>query len=252
MQGQWGIVRGELGRQFEPFALGWLREHGQRVFDHVHQAEIHRFELQLAGFDFGEIQNVVNDPQQMAARCLHCFRPDPLLRPQLAVHQQLVHAQHAVHRGADFMAHGRQEFALGLACGFCGFFGLLQLGRALLHLLFEVVAVQLQADVALMDLLQHAVEAIRQRVEFSDVAGVCAHAVAVIARHALHQRVQPRQGLQNRVIEAAQQQAAGGQRQRSGSQCGQDLPGGLAVQASQSHGEGQVAGGLRLGQHRLA
>ena len=37
----------------------------------LQQIELHGFHIQLAGFDFGEIQNVVDDPQQRIGRRLN-------------------------------------------------------------------------------------------------------------------------------------------------------------------------------------
>ena len=129
VQCQWRVRRHKLRGQFQPFGFGGLQEHAQRFFHHIDQAEVHGFQFQLARLNFGEVQDVVDDPQQVAPRRLHGFSPHALLRLQFAVDEQLIHAQYAVHGGANFMAHGGQKFAFGLARSFGGLVGL---GHALL------------------------------------------------------------------------------------------------------------------------
>ena len=34
---------------------------------------------------------------------------------EIGIHQQLGHPEHAIHRGSNFVTHGGQKFALGLA-----------------------------------------------------------------------------------------------------------------------------------------
>ena len=53
-------------------------------------------------------------------------------RSQFGVQRQLGHADDAVERRANFVAHVGQEFALGSIGGFGSFLGLLQLGFTLL------------------------------------------------------------------------------------------------------------------------
>jgi hypothetical protein len=56
-----------------------------------------------------------------------------LLGGEFGIQGQLRHAQDAVHGRADFMAHIRQEFALGAAGAFGGLFGGAQLGDVRAH-----------------------------------------------------------------------------------------------------------------------
>uniref|UniRef100_A0A8W7PSR1 Chemotaxis methyl-accepting receptor HlyB-like 4HB MCP domain-containing protein n=1 Tax=Anopheles coluzzii TaxID=1518534 RepID=A0A8W7PSR1_ANOCL len=64
-----------------------------------------------------EVQDVVDQPQQGACRLLNGADAVFLLRIERRHGQQFQHAQHAVHRGADFMAHGGQERTLGTIGG---------------------------------------------------------------------------------------------------------------------------------------
>jgi hypothetical protein len=68
---------------------------------------------QLSGVDLGEIENIVDDVQQRTRRGTDDPDEHALAVIQRGRLQQLRHADHPVHRGADFMAHIRQEF------GFC-------------------------------------------------------------------------------------------------------------------------------------
>ena len=163
-------MRNDLHGQLQPLDLGRLRKHGRSILYGVGQAEVDILQLQMARFDFREVQDVVDHTQQVAPRGLHGFRPDALLGCQIAVDQQLVHAQHTVHGRAYFVAHGGQKFALGPTGRFGGVLCEQQFCSALNDLVLKVVAVVGQAFVTLLNLLQHVVESKGQRVQFSDVA----------------------------------------------------------------------------------
>ena len=71
------------------------------------------------------------------------------------------------HGRADLVAHVGQEVALG-AAGFLGLFlGSRKLRRAGSHQFFQVMAVQGQLGVALLDLIEHGVEAIDEHASSS-------------------------------------------------------------------------------------
>ncbi len=76
----------------------------QREFDGIH--------FQPAGFDLGEIQNIVQQFEQRMRRKPRHLQVFALLRGQVGGQRQVRHADDAVHRRADFMAHVGQEFAL--------------------------------------------------------------------------------------------------------------------------------------------
>jgi hypothetical protein len=182
---------------------------------------------------------------------VHRLGPDALLRRQQAVEQQLVHAQHAVHRGADLVAHGGQEVALGLARGLGGLLGELQLHRARHDLFLEMVAVCGEVGVALLDLLEHGVETGAQLVDLGHAAGLRAHAQVAHARDARHQRGELVQRLEQRGVEAPQQDAAGPQREQRRGGGGGHQPGGLAIQRGQADLQHQRAVALGSAGHRL-
>ena len=154
----------------------------------------------MSGFDFGEIQNVVDDAEQMTARRLHGFRPTPLLRIEIAAQQHLVHAKHAVHRCADFMAHRGKKGGLRPIGSFGSFFGVLKICRARLHLFFQMVAMTRQAHVALLNLFKHQVEAARQRIQFLDLAGFGAQRVVAVFGHPTRKLLQIMQRIEQRGV----------------------------------------------------
>ena len=150
------------------------------------QREGDRLQGEFAGLDFGEVQNIVEDPQQRL-----CGRPGqgqvfPLLGGEVGVQQKVRHAQDAVHGRADFVAHVGEELTLGTIGRFCGYAGLdlrrlrlaanlhllgerleriFQRGRSVPHQVFEPLLVQLQlSDLGLQGLFL-ALQRVYHRVE---------------------------------------------------------------------------------------
>ena len=72
-------------------------------------------QLEPAGLDPGEVEQVVDDPQQRVGGRSRDRNPPPLLGRQVAVERQLRHRQDPVHRRAQLVADVRDEFALGPA-----------------------------------------------------------------------------------------------------------------------------------------
>ena len=127
----------EVADQLQPFLFSAQAKHVEHIAHRVAQIEINGFKVQLAGLDLGKIENVVNDAQQCVGRRAGQTQVFGLLGLEIGVQRQLQHALHAIHGGADFMAHVGQELALGAACGLCRFFGCAQLHR--LFMLGDVV-----------------------------------------------------------------------------------------------------------------
>ena len=65
----------------------------------------------------------------------------PLRRVEVRIQQQLGHAQHAVHRRAQLVAHARDEVALGAAENLQLLVALFELMRAHAHRVLELAAV---------------------------------------------------------------------------------------------------------------
>ena len=124
-------VADDLGRQRRLELVGQLqsfreclgRQQLKRVFDARLRIERLQIELQLAGLDLREVENVVDDRQQpVAARADH-LDPLTLRARQRRIQQQRGHADHAVHRRADLVAHAGEKRALGLCRGLGRFLG---------------------------------------------------------------------------------------------------------------------------------
>ncbi len=82
------------------------------------QVEGDGLQFQLAGFDLGEVQEVVDNGEQYLPGLADGFQVVALLLIEFAAGQQLYHAQHAVHGCADLVAHSGQEFTLGMGGAF--------------------------------------------------------------------------------------------------------------------------------------
>jgi hypothetical protein len=108
-----GNVGGDVEDQFDPLLVRLFADQVDEVVEHVGQLELGRLDAQLAGLDFREIENVVDDAEQVLARLQHLADVVALPRRQFGLEQQMAHAVDRVHRRADLMAHARQELGLG-------------------------------------------------------------------------------------------------------------------------------------------
>ena len=139
--------------QFQRQAL-FLRDRPQRIQQPLQRRgdgdlfDLHRG---LARLDLGQVENVVDQRQQIAARRVDGLRVLDLLRAQVAglvVRQQLGQDQRGVERRAQFVAHVGQELALVLA-------GLRQqarlVGQRALHPQ-QLLGLLFEADIGLLEL----------------------------------------------------------------------------------------------------
>ena len=92
------------------------------MVEHGRQGEIAVFQLQLAGLDLRNVEDVVDDRQQVLAGCVDLAQPLGLACRGLGA-QQVGEAEDGVHRRADFVRHVAQEGALRPACCFGAFLG---------------------------------------------------------------------------------------------------------------------------------
>ena len=93
--------------------MGPKRQRLEHVGQAVAQRERLAIEFELAGFDLGEIEDVVDHAQQRFRRAADDIGVFALFGRELRFQQQFRHAQNAVHGRADFVAHVGQELALG-------------------------------------------------------------------------------------------------------------------------------------------
>ncbi|MNC06261.1 hypothetical protein D3C75_537680 [compost metagenome] len=158
--------------------MGGRGEDGQGVLDQVAQVEGDAVEHQLAGLDLGEVEDLVDDPQQVVGGLLDSAQVVQLARCQLAFLQQVGETEDAVERGADFVAHVGQEFRLD-AAGLQGFLArhvqldVLDLDgfQVLAHVLGGLVDTVLQLFVGVVQGFGHAVDAARQLVQLMAAHG---------------------------------------------------------------------------------
>jgi len=105
--------------------LLFIDPHGHHIADiadHLPQAERNRFQRQLSGLDFGQIQNRIDDIEEVFPRRLEDADVFGLFFIQRSLLQHFRHADNGIHRRPDFMAHAGQKFRLRLA-GLLGLFG---------------------------------------------------------------------------------------------------------------------------------
>ena len=121
--GTLGDTRAQISRCFSSDPLS---QRLQRIPEQIPNSEFGFLKFELARLDLGKIQNVVDDVQQAVRGRFDQAEIVPLLGRQSGVERQVRHADDAVHRRADFVAHVGQEFALGAAARFGRFLGLEQ------------------------------------------------------------------------------------------------------------------------------
>jgi hypothetical protein len=105
-------------REVELLLGGARADQVERRLDALAQVERMRLDVHPPGFDLREVEDVVDDRQQRIARIADRRRELALVVGERRVEEQAAHADHRVHRRADFVAHVCQEGALGLVRGF--------------------------------------------------------------------------------------------------------------------------------------
>ncbi len=132
----------------------FARADGQHIHGFFHaraQIKIQTLQRQLAGFDLGEVQNVVDEVQQAFRARSGQFGVLSLLGIQLGLQEQLRHSNDTVHGGSDLMTHLRQKLRLGNV-GQLGLNGhLVGAGDGLLQLLVDLLQLQLRAFQVVFD-----------------------------------------------------------------------------------------------------
>ncbi len=114
------------------------------IFEHVAEREPDDLDVELAGLDLGEVEDVVDDAEQRLGRPVDLLHVVQLLRVEVALQGQVGHAENGVHRRADLVAHVGQEVALGVVGGVGLVLGDDQFGGPLPDHVLEVLAVALK------------------------------------------------------------------------------------------------------------
>ncbi len=164
------------GRQIQTLVLRARRRGSGHVVDQLAQIEIRGAQLDLAGLDLREIENVVDDLEERVRGAVGGVRQPPLGRGELRVPDQVDHSQHAVHRCADLVTHVGEELGLGAARLLRGVSQphgpvgrLLELQRSLLDLLLQGALVILDLGPRLAESDHHPAERLAQGLDL--VAG---------------------------------------------------------------------------------
>ena len=114
-----GNICRHVEHQFQAFGAGFFGNQGGDVVEYVLQIEFDPLDIEFSGFDLGEIQNIVDQPEQMLTGQLYLADVVPLAQGKLCFQRQMTHADDGVHWRANLMAHVSQEVAFGL-CGRLG------------------------------------------------------------------------------------------------------------------------------------
>ena len=110
-----GHLRLDLAGQLQPLPVGAEGQRPEGLPQDVPQGEVGAVELELAGLDLGEVEQVVDHLQQGLRRGLDDRQVLALLARQRRVEGELGHAEDGVHGGADLVADVGQELILGPA-----------------------------------------------------------------------------------------------------------------------------------------
>ena len=109
-------LRQRIGFNADAQALGAgpLLDHRSHPLDDFLDRQGRRLQFQLPGFEFGEIENIVDQPQQLLARLIDVLHPLELVRRQRIVPEQVGHADNGIERRPQFVADVRQELRFHL------------------------------------------------------------------------------------------------------------------------------------------
>ena len=102
-----------LGIELQSFGLRLRQNQRDDLLHQIRHPERHLLELETAGLDFGKVENVVDQSQEGIATGADGFDEGPLFLLQGGAEQNPRHADHRVHRRADFVAHVGQKRRLG-------------------------------------------------------------------------------------------------------------------------------------------
>jgi len=107
-------LRGNLADQLQSSAIGVAGECFHGPFDGGVEIEFMQVEFDLPRFNLGKIQNVIEHPQERLSGTAYGLCEVALPLVEASAEQQFRHAQDAVERGPDFVAHVGQELRFGL------------------------------------------------------------------------------------------------------------------------------------------
>ena len=109
-----GEGRIDVGAEIQTAIAGARLQREKHLVDGLAQGEVDGLDAELARLDLREIEDVVDDAEQGIGRVAHHLEIAEALLLGFRPQRQVGHADDAVHRRADLMAHVGEEFALGL------------------------------------------------------------------------------------------------------------------------------------------
>ena len=110
--------------ELEAFGGGFFGDEVADIFENFVEVEVDVFDGQFTGFDFREVENVVDDAEQMLARLLNLADVTFLAGIEVGFQGEVGHADDGVHRSADFVRHVGEKFGFHAGGGFGNFLGL--------------------------------------------------------------------------------------------------------------------------------
>ena len=106
-------VRGNIrlcgDQELEILFLRFLADHRGEVLENVLESELRVLDIQFAGLDLREVEDIVDDAQKRSGRGAHLRQVITLLRRQVGLQGQMSHADDGIHRRADLVTHVGQE-----------------------------------------------------------------------------------------------------------------------------------------------
>jgi hypothetical protein len=79
LPGAWNPVRKNVAGKLQSLLVGPRSERAQRVVEDVREIEVNHVEVELVGLDLGEVEDIVDQPQQRVRGDLHRVEILPLL-----------------------------------------------------------------------------------------------------------------------------------------------------------------------------
>ncbi len=107
-----GDVGRDVADQLEVFLVRAQGQRLHRALEVLAQTERRVLQIELAGFDLREVENVVQERQQRVGRRLRELEILALLAGEIGLERELGRAEHAVHRRPDLVTHVGEELRL--------------------------------------------------------------------------------------------------------------------------------------------
>ncbi len=109
----------QRAQELQALPVAPFREQRNGLLHEGSEIELRGLEVELARLDLRDVEDVVDDAQEQLARLTRHRGVVPLPRVELGEQEQLGHAEHAVHRRAQLVAHAGEELALRAAGTLC-------------------------------------------------------------------------------------------------------------------------------------